>query len=138
MRTAFTLIGAVLLLAGCQRPSNPATEIDVSKVTTVRARIVHNPDEGPLVDWYEAAPTDIPHLVELFKDGVAEPYGTANWLRFGDIEIVTNDGKTFGIEIFWTGQKRGAYRIGGRWVRGGSDRAFRDGITDCAKRGKRL
>lgn len=137
-RRLLMLTSVVLLLAGCAKPSSTATTLDPARVTSLRARIMHAPDDGPLVEWFESAPDDVPRLIALLGDGVAEPVAATNFLQFAEMEIATTDAKVTFVQLFWTGSPRGAYRVNGRPFRGSTDKAIRETITECAKRGKKL
>jgi hypothetical protein len=126
------------LPAGCAKPSHAAAHIDPARVASIRAKLTHNPDDGPLVAEFEAAADDVPRILALLRDGVAEPVAATNWLQLGEIQIKMIDGTEIPVTLFWTGASRGAYRVGRRFVRGSSDKAIRDTIAECAKRGRNL
>jgi hypothetical protein len=138
MRISFFLVCACLPLTGCIKQSNPAAMIDATRITSMQAKLSHNPDDGPLVDEFEVAKDDIPRILGIFQDGVVDPVPATNWLLFGEISIKMNDGEVKTITLFWSGNSRGAYRVNGKFMRGSSDKTIRDTIVDCAKRGRRL
>jgi hypothetical protein len=138
MRSSCRLICVSAIFFGCMKPpENPAAKIDASRIKSIRAKISFSPDDGPTIDAFEAAPEDFARLLALIKDGVAEPVAATNWMPFGEMKLTTDDINVTTVDVYWTGASNGAFRVNGRPVRGSSDKAFRDTITECASRGKR-
>lgn len=113
--SAFTFVG-------CTDPPPkfiPPAESEVISMTGVypddsKSGLPYVSVELPRSEWAD--------ILSLLSTG-EESSTPMKWMVLGDVEIATDEG-TLRVDIYQTGDERGAFKAEGTYYRGGSDSAF--------------
>jgi len=128
MGTRSGILVLCFLMVGCTAQNLPST-----KVTDVK-EIIARLDEDDDPNWrgkpFVVAPQDHEAILALFRNGTVDSSPMKRY-PLGRIEIDYKDGHQTGIALFWTGATKGAYKIGNKYYRGGSDGQFMSTLKAC-------
>jgi hypothetical protein len=65
--------------------------------------------------------------------GAKKDWTPPKWQVLGSLEIITSSGTT-SVDLFWTDQKEGAFKVNEAYYRGGTDQKFVQLIEDAKRK----